>query len=367
MRQGSTLYFLHGDHLGSTSLLTNSSGQKVPNSDAWYYPYGELRPGSGNPLTDYRFTGQRSESTIGLYDYGARFYDPALGRFISADTIVPGAGNPQALNRYSYVLNNPLRYRDPSGHQGHDPNENPPHWVPPTNPNDNPPPTLPPLISPSASGAAFPMPVPDLNDTVNMWIYQALLMIWQQGGSIGREWVMRWLANPPGIQVLDLNEFIANTPAGVDILGFKPKETLEYIQRNLGSGQWYGVVFIAVEWLKEKPDAWRASVLIHEFVHTEQYRAAYRAGIKIADAGRGTLEKERGAEFVQYSIIYHMNDQNAINSALGRRGSRDELAVEICKLVTSRSLAYNAILGRNDFYISWPPTLGNPGGFPIGY
>jgi len=51
-----------------------------------------------------------------LYDYGARFYDPLLGRFISADTVVPGAGNPQALNRYAYVLNNPLRYTDPSGH-----------------------------------------------------------------------------------------------------------------------------------------------------------------------------------------------------------------------------------------------------------
>ena len=47
--------------------------------------------------------------------YGARFYDGALGRFISPDTIVPEPGNPQALNRYSYVLNNPLRYTDPTG------------------------------------------------------------------------------------------------------------------------------------------------------------------------------------------------------------------------------------------------------------
>jgi len=47
--------------------------------------------------------------------YEARYYDPALGRFISADTIVPEPGNPQALNRYSYVYNNPLRYTDPTG------------------------------------------------------------------------------------------------------------------------------------------------------------------------------------------------------------------------------------------------------------
>ena len=55
-----------------------------------------------------RFTGQRAEAGIGLMDYRARFYDPVLGRFVSADTIVPEPGNPQGLNRFSYVLNNPL-------------------------------------------------------------------------------------------------------------------------------------------------------------------------------------------------------------------------------------------------------------------
>ena len=52
-----------------------------------------------------------------LYDYVARAYDPVLGRFISADTIVPGAGNGQAFNRYMYVLGNPLGAIDPSGHK----------------------------------------------------------------------------------------------------------------------------------------------------------------------------------------------------------------------------------------------------------
>jgi len=51
-----------------------------------------------------------------LYDYRARFYDPALGRFLQPDPVVPEPGNPQALNRYAYVYNNPLRYTDPSGH-----------------------------------------------------------------------------------------------------------------------------------------------------------------------------------------------------------------------------------------------------------
>ena len=51
-----------------------------------------------------------------LMDYVARGYSPALGRFISADTIVPGAGIPQALNRYAYVLGNVLKLIDPTGH-----------------------------------------------------------------------------------------------------------------------------------------------------------------------------------------------------------------------------------------------------------
>jgi RHS repeat-associated protein len=108
------VFWLHDDHLGSASLITTNSG--AWSGELRYTPYGETRSASGNIFTEYRFTGQRSFSGIGLYDYGARFYSPTLGRFISADTIVPGAGNPQALNRYSMVLNNPLKYTDPTGH-----------------------------------------------------------------------------------------------------------------------------------------------------------------------------------------------------------------------------------------------------------
>jgi RHS repeat-associated protein len=52
----------------------------------------------------------------GLYHYGARYYDSAIGRFLQPDTVVPNVGDPQNLNRYSYTLNNPVKYRDPSGH-----------------------------------------------------------------------------------------------------------------------------------------------------------------------------------------------------------------------------------------------------------
>ncbi|MEJ5312640.1 MAG: RHS repeat-associated core domain-containing protein, partial [Anaerolineae bacterium] len=65
--------------------------------------------------TDIGFTGQRADAT-GLMFYQARYYSAALGRFIQADTMVPSPANPQSLNRYSYVLNSPLRYTDPTGH-----------------------------------------------------------------------------------------------------------------------------------------------------------------------------------------------------------------------------------------------------------
>ena len=77
---------------------------------------GETRFSDGATPTTWRFTGQREDATIGLYYFNARYLDPQLGRFTQPDTIVPQPGNPQALNRYSYVLNNPLRYTDPTGY-----------------------------------------------------------------------------------------------------------------------------------------------------------------------------------------------------------------------------------------------------------
>jgi RHS repeat-associated protein len=77
--------------------------------------FGVCRNSQGNLDTDKLFTGQRLDDT-GLYYYNARYYDATIGRFISADTIVSNPMNPQTLNRYSYCLNNPLKYVDPSGH-----------------------------------------------------------------------------------------------------------------------------------------------------------------------------------------------------------------------------------------------------------
>ena len=112
MREGSVVYYLHSDHLGSATLATDDTGARV--SALRYTPFGETR--HGDAPTDFRFTGQREED-FRWYDYGTRFYSPGLGRFVSADTFVPDPGNPQSLNGYAYVLNNPLRYTDPTGHR----------------------------------------------------------------------------------------------------------------------------------------------------------------------------------------------------------------------------------------------------------
>ncbi len=110
-----TVNWLHGDHLGSASLATSATGAKV--SDMRFKPFGEVR--SGSMPTDLTWTGQRAEASsyVGaISDFNARFFSPILGRFLSADSVVPEMGNPQAFNRYSYTYNAPLNYRDPSDH-----------------------------------------------------------------------------------------------------------------------------------------------------------------------------------------------------------------------------------------------------------
>jgi len=110
---GIGVYFLHGDALGSASLVTGLTGTVV--SSLRYTPYGLPRGETGRLPTPYRYTGQR-ETGVGFYDYQARLYDPYLNRWIQPDSIIPDPGNPQALNRYSYVYNNPLKYIDANGH-----------------------------------------------------------------------------------------------------------------------------------------------------------------------------------------------------------------------------------------------------------
>ena len=103
---------MHGDHLGSTSLTTRGSAETASRAD---YAYGAERSASGDLKTDHTFTGQKRDST-GLMYYNARYDDPALGTFVSPDSMAPGAGQVINYNRFLYARGNPLRYRDPSGY-----------------------------------------------------------------------------------------------------------------------------------------------------------------------------------------------------------------------------------------------------------
>lgn len=114
MRQNGDLKFLLGDHLGSTSLVTDANGYN--SIETRYTAWGEVRYASGEMPTKYSFTGQRSYlSDFGLMFYNARWLDVSLGRFAQADSIV--AGGIQGLDRYAYVNNAPTRFIDPSGHR----------------------------------------------------------------------------------------------------------------------------------------------------------------------------------------------------------------------------------------------------------
>ncbi len=111
---GTTTSYFHEDHLGSTRLVTQAGkkGATVVFSTN-YEPFGVQYAASGtNPSIKY--TGQWDEA-LGLYWNHARFYDPTLGRFVSADPGLGHMSSPQTLDRYVYAVNNPERFQDPSG------------------------------------------------------------------------------------------------------------------------------------------------------------------------------------------------------------------------------------------------------------
>jgi RHS repeat-associated protein len=117
---GNGVYYLLKDHLGSTmyTVKQNLDGS-MPDAHTGrvlYRAWGEIRHSSGGTPTDQRYTGQR-DFGLGLYFYNARFYDSSLGRFISADTLIPNPGNVLDWDRYAAMRNNPLKYTDPTGHR----------------------------------------------------------------------------------------------------------------------------------------------------------------------------------------------------------------------------------------------------------
>ncbi len=103
-------YYYHNDHLGSHTLVTDSSGSVVEETE--YKPFGGVLSGGE---ADFLYTGKELDDT-NLYYFGARYYNTEMRQFTQPDTIIPDLYNPQSLNRYSYVLNNPYKYVDPTGH-----------------------------------------------------------------------------------------------------------------------------------------------------------------------------------------------------------------------------------------------------------
>ncbi|TMO54658.1 RHS repeat-associated core domain-containing protein [Pseudoalteromonas phenolica] len=119
-----TLY-LHKDHLGSTTSITNASGAVVQhiNYDAWgeqnrFHTSGNLSTllQQQSPAESKGYTGHKELSDLGIIHMNGRIYDPTLGRFVQADPFIQFPNNSQSYNRYSYVLNNPMSFTDPTGY-----------------------------------------------------------------------------------------------------------------------------------------------------------------------------------------------------------------------------------------------------------
>lgn len=111
-----TLAYSLKDHLGGTNIITDSLGAKKELIE--YLPFGGYakreKYGAGSEVSSFQFTGKKLDDETSLYYFGARYYNPLLGKFITPDTIVQN-NNPQNLNRYSYCANNPINRVDPTG------------------------------------------------------------------------------------------------------------------------------------------------------------------------------------------------------------------------------------------------------------
>jgi RHS repeat-associated protein len=119
-----TPYYIHTDHLGSTNVISNSTGELSQIID--YYPYGQERICSGTCNTDKKYIGQYYDNDSALNYFNARYYNSFSGRFISQDRMFWSPEkflmDPQSLNSYSYARNNPIVFLDSNG-------QSPEEWI----------------------------------------------------------------------------------------------------------------------------------------------------------------------------------------------------------------------------------------------
>lgn len=113
-------HYLLRDHLGSVQVIADADGNVLER--LLYDPWGKPRKasglddGSGSTVQDRGFTDHEHLAELGLIHMNGRIYDPKIGRFLSPDPVVQSPFFSQNYNRYSYVLNGPLFYTDPSGY-----------------------------------------------------------------------------------------------------------------------------------------------------------------------------------------------------------------------------------------------------------
>ncbi|WP_244283113.1 RHS repeat-associated core domain-containing protein [Leptospira neocaledonica] len=114
--------FLHPDHLGSITMATDGNGNRIAGGDQGgashisYKPYGEIQrnDSSGPDVFRYKYNGQEEDKETGLYYFKARYYDPVIGRFLQADSVMD-ISRPMGMDLYMYTEGNPVKYTDPTG------------------------------------------------------------------------------------------------------------------------------------------------------------------------------------------------------------------------------------------------------------
>ncbi len=114
---GITAVYYLTDQVDSVNVVLNDNG--IILSQTEFLPFGETWTQEGDKNHVPKYNSQELDKESGYYFYNARHYDPEIGRFVTPDTVIDGQLSTQGWNRYSYVKNNPIMYKDPTGHEAY--------------------------------------------------------------------------------------------------------------------------------------------------------------------------------------------------------------------------------------------------------